>query len=157
MSILTKLAIVPLPRTTVADPAIKRRTKFIKQLEQQRELARDQGFELTKRKWVVNADGTKQLIIAPKRVRRWWRVDAHGACFLVLRYGNRVITLTAGRTAIAVGSKSKLEAVIETVIAAVKAGEFDAALAAAQASFRKERAQVKRRNASMSKPKAGRL
>ena len=157
MTILSKLVIVPMPRTTVADPAIKRRTKFIKQLEQQRELAREQGFEATKRTWMVKADGTKQLVTVPKRVKRWWRVDAQGTCFLVLRYGNRVITLIAGRTAIAVGSKSKLVAVIETVIAAVKAGEFDAALAAAQASFRKERAQVKRRNASMSKPKAGRL
>jgi hypothetical protein len=154
LSILTKLVIVPLPRNTSADPAIKRRAKFIKQLEQQRELAREQGFEPTKRKWLVNADGTKQLIIAPKRVRRWWRVDANGACFLVLRYGNRVITLTAGRTAIAVGSKGKLVAVIETVIAAVKAGEFDAALAAAQEKFRKDRPQVKRRNASASKPEA---
>jgi hypothetical protein len=129
------LVIVPLPRTTVADPAIQRRAKFIKQLEQQRELAREQGFEPTKRKWVVQADGTKQLVTVPKRVKRWWRMDAQGNCFLVLRYGNRIITLTAGRTAIAVGSKNKLVQVIDTVIAATKAGEMDAVLTAAQATF----------------------
>lgn len=153
MTILSKLVIVPMPRTTVADPAIKRRTKFIKQLEQQRELAREQGFEATKRKWVVQADGSKRLIVVPKRVKRWWRVDAQGTCFLVLRYGNKIITLTAGRTAIAVGSKNKLVSVIETVIAAVKAGEFDTALAAAQDSFRKEKTQVKKRRVSVSTPK----
>ena len=54
---------------------------------------------------------------------------------MVLRYGNRVITLNAGRTAIAVGHKSKLVSVIDTVIAAAKAGEMDAVLAEAQATF----------------------
>lgn len=147
MSILTALAFVPLPRTTAVDPAVQRRAKFIKQLEQQRELARDQGFEPTKRKWVVQADGTKQLATMPKRVKRWWRMDSQGRCFLVLRYGNRVITLTAGRTAIAVGSKSKLVPVIDTVITAAKAGELDAVLAAAQATFRKSKQTKPRRMA----------
>lgn len=137
MSILSALAFVPLPRKTMADPAIQRRAKFIKQLEQQRELAREQGFVPTKRKWVVTVDGAKQLITVPKRVKRWWRMDAQGTCFLVLRYGNRVITLNAGRTAIAVGPKSKLVLVIDTVITATKAGEMDAMLAAAQATFRR--------------------
>jgi hypothetical protein len=123
----------------MADPVIQLRAKFIKQLEQQRELAREQGFEPTKHKWVVDADGTRQLVTVPRRVKRWWRMDAQGNCFLVLRYGNRVITLNAGRTAIAVGAKSKLVSVIDTVITATKAGEMDAVLAAAQATFRKDR------------------
>ena len=147
MSILTTLAFVPLPRSTVADPVIQRRATFIKQLEQQRELAREQGFEPTKRKWVVNVDGSKQLVTVPKRVKRWWRMDAQGTCFLVLRYGNRVVTLSAGRTAIAVGPKSKLVSVIDTVITAAKAGEMDAVLAAAQATFGRPK-QTKPRNSA---------
>ena len=147
MSILTALVFVPLPRKTIADPVIQRRATFIRQLEQQRELAREQGFEPTKRKWVVMADGSKQLVTVPKRVKRWWRMDAQGNCFLVLRYGNRVITLNAGRTAIAVGAKSKLVQVIDTVINATKAGEMDAVLAAAQATFRKLK-QTKPRNSA---------
>ena len=147
MSILTALAFVPLPRKTIADPVIQRRATFIKQLEQQRELAREQGFEPTKRKWVVGADGTKQFVTVPKRVKRWWRMDAQGNCFLVLRYGNRVITLSAGRTAIAVGPKSKLVSVIDTVITATKAGEMDAVLAAAQATFGRPK-QTKPRNSA---------
>ena len=74
-------------------------------------------------------------------------MDAQGNCFLVLRYGNRVITLNAGRTAIAVGAKSKLVSVIDTVITATKAGEMDAMLAAAQATFRKLK-QTKPRNSA---------
>jgi hypothetical protein len=147
LSILTALAFVPLPRNTIADPVIQRRATFIKQLEQQRELARDEGFEPTKRKWVVMADGSKQLVTVPKRVKRWWRMDAQGTCFLVLRYGNRVITLSAGRTAIVVGPKSKLVSVIDTVIAATKAGELDAVLTQAQATFRRPK-QTKPRNSA---------
>jgi hypothetical protein len=147
LSILTALAFVPLPRKTIADPVIQRRATFIKQLEQQRELAREQGFEPTKRKWVVNVDGSKQLVTLPKRVKRWWRLDALGNCFLVLRYGNKIITLSAGRTAIAVGPKSKLVQVIDTVIAATKAGEMDAVLAAAQATFRKPKQTKLRKTA----------
>ena len=147
MSILTALVFVPLPRNTVADPAVQRRAKFIKQLEQQRELARELGFEPTKRKWVVDADGTRQLVNVPKCVKRWWRMDAQGTCFLVLRYGNRVIILNAGRTAIAVGPKSKLVSVIDTVIAAAKAGEMDAMLAAAQATFRRGKQAKPRKTA----------
>ena len=147
MSILTALAFVPLPRKTIADPVIQRRAKFIRQLEQQRELAREQGFEPTKRKWLVMADGSKQLVTVPKRVKRWWRMDAQGNCFLVLRYGNRVITLSAGRTAIAVGPKSKLVSVIDTVITATNAGEMDAVLAAAQATFRKPKQTKLRKTA----------
>jgi hypothetical protein len=139
LSILTALVFVPLPRNAIADPVVQRRNTFIKQLEQQRELAREQGFEPTKRKWVVTVDGTKQLVTVPKRIKRWWRMDAQGTCFLVLRYGNRAITLSAGRTAIAVGPKSKLVQVIDTVITATKAGEMDAVLAAAQATFRRDK------------------
>ncbi len=147
MSILTALVFVPLPRKTIADPVIQRRATFIKQLEQQRELARELGFEPTKRNWVVMADGSKQLVTVLNRVKRWWRMDAQGTCFLVLRYGNRVITLNAGRTAIAVGPKSKLVSVIDTVITATKAGEMDAMLAAAQATFHRGKQAKPRKTA----------
>jgi hypothetical protein len=56
---------------------------------------------------------------------------------LLLRYGNRVITLNAGRTANAVSPKGKVVFVIKTVITAAKTGELDAVLAQAQATFRK--------------------
>lgn len=75
---------VPLPSSTAVDPAVQRRAKFIKQLEQQ-------------------------------------------------RYGKRVITLSAGRMAIAVGHKGKLVSMIVTVITAAKAGKVTSVFAAEQA------------------------
>ena len=78
-------------------------------------------------------DGTKQLVDAPKRVKRWWRIDGSGNCYLILRYGNKLIAPTADKGAIAVGEKAKLVTVLDAVIAAVKAGELDAAIETAKA------------------------
>ena len=48
---------------------------------------------------------------------------------LTVRYGAKPIEFAPGKAAIAVGKKEKLIPTIETVIAAVEAGELDAVLA----------------------------
>ena len=50
----------------------------------------------------------EQLVDAPKRVKRWWRMDGSGNCNLILRYGNKAIAPTADKGALAVGDKGKL-------------------------------------------------
>ena len=64
----------------------------------------------------------------PKKVRPWWRGDAAGNVVLTVRYGAKPIEFEKGKAAIAVGKKDKLIPTIETVIAAVEAGELDAVL-----------------------------
>ena len=64
-----------------------------------------------------------------KRVRAWWRTDPTGAVVLTVRYGAKPIEFEKGKAAIAVGKKEKLIPTIETVIAAVQAGELDTVLA----------------------------
>lgn len=64
-----------------------------------------------------------------KRVRAWWRTDATGAVVLTVHYGAKPIEFERGKAAIAVGKKNKLIPTIETVIAAVEAGELDGVLA----------------------------
>ena len=64
-----------------------------------------------------------------KRVRAWWRTDPTGAVVLTVRYGAKPIEFAPGKAAIAVGKKEKLIPTIETVIAAVEAGDLDAVLA----------------------------
>jgi len=56
-----------------------------------------------------------------------------GNCFLILRYGNKVISPTPDKGAIAVGDKAKLPEILEAVITATRAGELDAVMAAAKA------------------------
>lgn len=133
MSALKALNFVAVPKQVGNDPVQARRAKLITQLEQQRELAKDENFVVKRQKWIKQEDGSKALVERPKRVKRWWRMDSAGNCFLILRYGNKVLSPTPDKGAIAVGDKSKLPEVVEMIIAAVRGGELDTAMAAAKA------------------------
>ena len=129
-SLMKSLTLAQLPRLTAADPVIQRRAKLIVRLQQQIALVQDPQFTLTRQKWIADEHGVKQLRSLPKKVRPWWRTDATGAVVLTVRYGAKPIEFEKGNAAIAVGKVEKLKPVLETVIAAVEAGELDAVLAA---------------------------
>ena len=133
MSALKALNFVAVPKQANNDPVQSRRNKLLTQLEQQRELAKDEHYVVKRQKWIKQDDGSKALVDRPKRVKRWWRMDGTGNCFLVLRYGNKVLSPTPDKGAIAVGDKAKLAEILDAVIGAVRAGELDAAMAAAKA------------------------
>jgi hypothetical protein len=129
MTQLKSLTFAALPKASSADPVNQRRNKLIVRLRQQIALARDPQFTLTRQKWIADEAGVKQLRELRKRVRAWRRTDATGAVVLKVLYGSRAIEFAPGKAAIAVGKKEKLIPTIETVIAAVEAGELDAVLA----------------------------
>ena len=127
MSMLKSLQFVAIPKSFTNDPKLVRRSKFLTQLEQQLALAQDENYVVQRQRWVKQQDGSKQLVDAPKRVKRWWRTDAAGNCFFILRYGNKLVPVADGKSAIAVGERANLAQVIEAVIAATREGELDAA------------------------------
>lgn len=130
MAVLKSLSFAPLPKLSSTDPVVHRRNKLITRLNQQIALAQDPNFAPTRHKWVDGEHG-KELRETKKRVRPWWRVaDASGNVVLSIRYGAKPIEFEKGKAAILVGKKEKLIATIETVIAAVEAGELDAAIGA---------------------------
>jgi len=133
MSALKGLNFVAVPKQAANDPVQARRNKLITQLEQQRELAKDESYVVRRQKWVKQEDGSKALVDRPKRVKRWWRTDGAGNCFLILRYGNKIISPTPDKGAIAVGDKNKLPEILDAVIEAVIAGELDAVITATKA------------------------
>lgn len=143
MSTLNKLSLVAMPKFNKQDPKQQRRRKLLTQLDQQRALALDPNYVVTRQKWVKQDSGEKQLVNAPKRVKRWWSEDADGNCFFVVRYGSRPLALAAGKDAIAVGSRDKLIGVIDTVLAAAKAGELDDMIAATQTLGQKPKSKAK--------------
>jgi hypothetical protein len=128
MTQLKSLTFAALPKLTAADPVIWRRNKLIARLQQQVQLAQDPNFTLTRQKWIADETGVKQLRELRKKVRAWWRIDPTGAVVLTVRYGARVIEFAPGKAAIAVGKRERLVPTIETVIAAVEAGELDGTL-----------------------------
>jgi hypothetical protein len=129
MSQLKSLTFAALPRLSAADPVIHRRNKLMVRLQQQIALVKDPQFTLTRQKWIADEHGVKQLRELKKRVRAWWRTDPTGAVVLTVRYGAKPIEFAPGKAAIAVSKKEKLIPTIETVIAAVEAGELDNVLA----------------------------
>jgi hypothetical protein len=128
MTQLKSLTFAALPKASSADPVIQRRNKLIVRLQQQIGLVQDPQFTLTRQKWIADEAGVKQLRELKKRVRAWWRTDPTGAVVLTVRYGAKPIEFAPGKAAIDVGKKEKLIPTIETVIAAVKAGELDTIL-----------------------------
>jgi hypothetical protein len=130
MSTLKALNFVALPKNIRTDPTIAKRSKLLAQLEQQKALALDPLYVHPRQRWVKSEDGGKQLINSPKRVKRWWRDDGAGNSYFVVRYGSRVLELDKGKAAIQFTKPEHLVSIIDTVIAAVKAGEFDKAIAA---------------------------
>ena len=75
-------------------------------------------------------------------MKRRWYVDPIGNCYLTINYGSRRLELDKGKSAIAVGDKDNLVPTIDAVIAAVEAGELDAAISAIQKAGQKPRAKA---------------
>lgn len=128
MAGLRALNLMAAPKLTASDPKLVRRAKLLAQLVQQLELARDEKFVVRTKRWIKQDDGSRVLTERLKRVSRWWRDDGKGGCYLVVRYGNKLVELAPGKTAVGVGSKDQLEGVILTVMDAVRDGELDAAI-----------------------------
>ena len=142
MSGLKALSLIAAPIQVARDPKLVRREKLLAQLDQQLSLARDDEFMVRTKRWIRQDDGSKVLTERVKRVNRWWRDDGKGGCFMVLRYGNKLVELAPGKTAVAVGSKDKLESVIVTVMNAVRDGELDGAIGILQGRLVRKKSQA---------------
>jgi hypothetical protein len=129
MAHLKSLNFTAVPKNVAANPVHARRATLVARLEEQRSLAQDPNYAPTMQRLVKADDGTKQLVQIPRRVRPWWRTDANGAVVLTVRCGFKAIEFDKGKAGIAVPSKEKLPAIIDTLIAAVRAGELDDVLA----------------------------
>lgn len=127
MNHLKSLAFTVVPKGA-ANPVHARRAKLIMRLEEQKKLVQDANFAPTAKRWVKAVDGTKSIVETQRRLRPWWRTDATGAIVLTVRYGFKTIEFEKGKAGIAVPSREKLLGVIETMMAAVRAGELDAML-----------------------------
>ena len=127
MNHLKSLAFTTVTRGA-ANPVLARRANLIARLEDQKNLAKDPNYAPTITRWVKGTDGIKQRVELKRPLRPAWRTDVTGAMVLTVRYGFKAIEFEKGKAGIAVPSKEKLVGVIETLIAAVRAGELDSIL-----------------------------
>ena len=123
MPVLKSLTFTALPKST-NDPVHLRRAKFVSKLEEQKLLLKDPNHVRTIQRW-VKVDGERQAVTKQQAVRPWWKIDPAGQVIMSIKFGARPIEFEKGKAGIAVGSRDKLPAVIDTLIAAVRAGELD--------------------------------
>jgi len=131
MSHLKSLTFTVSPQQIARNPKLIRRQKLVDRLEDQLRLAKDPSYAPVIRRWKRSEDGPKVPVDLHRQIRPWWRTDGTGNLVLVLRSGLKTLELEKGKPAVVVGSRDKLQSVLETLIAAARAGELDNALEAA--------------------------
>ena len=125
MSNLKSLTFTKLPNKSV-DSTVRRREKLIEKLNERLEHIRNPNFKVTFNRWETNNAGERVVVEKTKPIKPWWFTDSRGDVFLTVRVGHKKIESEKGKTAIRVGTKDKLESVLNTVIAATQSGELDA-------------------------------
>jgi hypothetical protein len=130
MSVIANLKVVAAKRPEQQPAIVRRRNKLISQLHDQLELARAEfeGREYLKvrRRHVKNTvTGEYTEAMVSRKPRAWYWTADDGKIYINLRYGNKVIEIAKGKSAIEVGEKRQLVAAIEALKQAVAAGELD--------------------------------
>jgi hypothetical protein len=123
MPVLKSLSFTALPKTT-NDPVQARRAKFVAKLEEQKLLLQDPTHVRTVQRW-TKVNGERQATTKQQAVRPWWKTDPSGQVVMSVKFGAKPIEFEKGKAGIVVPSRDKLPAVIDTLIAAVRAGELD--------------------------------
>ena len=124
---LKSLTFTTLPSSN-RNPVDGRRAKTIARLEEQKQLLADPSHVRTVKRW-VKINGQKSLIEKQSRVYPWWRSGPNGSVVFFIRLGGKPIEFEKGKAGIAVPAADKLPDVIDAVMAAVRNGELDDALA----------------------------
>ena len=84
----------------------------------------DPNHVRTVQRW-TKVNGERQATTKQQAVRPWWKTDPSGQVVMSIKFGAKPIEFEKGKAGIAVPSKDKLPTVIDTLIAAVRAGELD--------------------------------
>jgi hypothetical protein len=127
MPILKNLTFTAVPARR-HDPVANRRAKLVDRLMEQKALLADASYVRKTQRWAGKGDERRQ-VEKQQRERPWWRVDASGGLVMSVFHGTKPIEFERGKAGIAVASKEKLPALIDSLIGAVRAGELDDMLA----------------------------
>jgi hypothetical protein len=133
MSNLSKLTLTTTTPNQPMTALARKRVKLIRKLDQQLLAAEaaGEGLEATEevKRWVDNAEtGKREQVAFNRPVKKWWWANQHGALMITLKDGNKIIPLDDKHTSIEVGGIESLAGSLETIRAAVIAGELDTQL-----------------------------
>lgn len=125
-----------LTRSNNANPALNRRKKLVKKIDEQIRVATDATYQPTVIKWIKTDEGDKK-VEQPKRLKRWWHTNSEGKTILTIRYGSKSLELQKGKCAIELATEDDIASTLELVKSAVLNGELDAQIEAQTAFGRK--------------------
>ena len=140
MSTLNTLKLVAAKPQRENNPVIQRRQKLLLKLDEQIALAAAKAagtvYTAMRSKRVKDEAGNVSVVQQPKRVKAWfWAVDGGKVCVAV-KYGNKVVELAKGRTAVET-TAAELTATLAVLRKAVESGEIDTQIEAVSAVVRK--------------------
>jgi hypothetical protein len=135
MSALANLKLVAAKRAVQLSPVIQRRNKVSIRITEQIALAQSKLdgklYEPMTQRKVKNAEtGEITTVNVAKRVKEWWFTTDSGKLCVQLRYGQKVVEIAKGKTAVELASEKELVATLEVLRQAVNAGEIDAQIEA---------------------------
>ena len=125
MTHLNSLAFVAVPKNSGLSPTLIRRYRLVERLEEQKLLASNPSYIPVSKRWKKTPDGSKSLVDHYRRISPWWRVEESGNLVLTIKVGLKKLEFEKGKTGIAVGAPERLESVLDTLLAATRAGELD--------------------------------
>lgn len=142
MSLLNSLKIVTAKRPAPVSPIARRRDMLIAKLNEQVAYAQAQQdgsvYAPTRTRTVKDQEtGESKRVEMPKRVKPWWFTDDSGKLCLVVKYGTKPLELAKGKVAIELSAQADLIPTLETLKAAVTAGELDAHIEVMSGALRK--------------------
>jgi hypothetical protein len=111
-----------------SNPVLNRRMRLIRRLEEQAKLAADPSYIRVTTSF-KGKGAERHQVKREQRVSSWCKELPDGSCILTIRVGMSPVELEKGKPGILVPSKSELPSTIDTIIAGVRAGELDHALA----------------------------
>jgi hypothetical protein len=125
-SILKGLKTVELP--VGSNPTMNRRLRLIRRLEEQARLVADPSYIRVTTSF--KGKGAERTQVERKqRVSSWAKEQIDGSVIFTVKIGMSPVELSPGKPGILVASKADLPSTIETLVAAVRDGEFDTFLA----------------------------
>ena len=131
-SLLSSLKLAKRPESARKNPLVRRREKLLAKLAEQKAMAtalmNDEPCTIYRDKWTTNEEtGERETKRVAKQVKPWF-YQSNNQYYFEVRNGYKAIEIQAGLHAIEVGDQANLLPIIETIIEAVLAGEFDKAL-----------------------------
>ena len=141
MSQLSHLKLVAVKKPRNMPAIVIRRNKLGSKLWEQIQLAKSHlegtPFVVMKYKTVKDREtGLRKQVEVPKRIKPWWFQSDEGKVCVSVKYGSCTLELSKGKLSVEVASGESLIKALESIKAAVEAGELDQQIESASSSLR---------------------